>query len=288
MSTTHRFSRRLISLRRNLRPFSVASHAIALALSGLVVFPLLWMFSTAFKRDDEFFTPDIRLVPHRPTLDNFAQVWTEEPMLVWFGNSLATSVGIMTGQLLLSLLAAYGFARFEFRGKRPLFLLVLGSMIVPFQVTMIPNYILVSDWGLLNTIWAVIVPSLPAGFALFLLRQHILVFPRDLFDAAEIDGANSWQVLWWIVVPISRSAIAALGILLLLNAWNMYFWPLLVLTEKTAQTLPLGLRHFTDAEAGNAWGLLMAGATLASLPPLLAYALAQRQIVNSFVTSGLK
>jgi sn-glycerol 3-phosphate transport system permease protein len=275
-------------LRRSFTPFAAGTHALAIALSVAVVFPLLWMISTAFKRDDEFFTPDIRLIPHRPTLENFIEVWSAEPMLAWFGNSLSTSAGITVGQIFLSILAAYGFARFDFPGKQPLFLLVLGSMIVPFQVTMIPNYILVADWHLLNTVWAVIIPNLSAAFAVFLLRQHFLMFPRELFDAAMIDGANSWQVLWRIVVPISRSALAALAILLFLNAWNMYFWPLLVLSDKTAQTLPLGLRHFIDPEAGNAWGLLMAGATIASLPPLLAYALAQRQIINSFVTSGLK
>jgi multiple sugar transport system permease protein/sn-glycerol 3-phosphate transport system permease protein len=273
---------------RSFTPFAAGTHAVAIALSVAVVFPLLWMISTAFKRDDEFFTPEIRLIPDHPTLENFVQVWSAEPMLAWFGNSLTTSAGITAGQIFLSILAAYGFARFNFAAKRPLFLLVIGSMIVPFQVTMIPNYILVAEWHLLDTIWAVIIPNMPAAFAVFLLRQHFLVFPKDLFDAAMIDGANSWQVLWRIVVPISRSALAALAILLFLNAWNMYFWPLLVLSDKTAQTLPLGLRHFTDPEAGNAWGLLMAGATLASLPPLLAYAFAQRQIINSFVTSGLK
>ena len=161
-------------------------------------------------------------------------------------------------------------------------------MIVPFQVTMIPNYIFIAKLNLLNTWWAVILPNLATAFGVFLLRQYFLAFPRDFFDAAKLDGANSWQILWRIAVPLGKAPIFALIVLFALDAWNMYFWPLLVLTEQTARTIPIGLQQFLDHEMGHRWGPFMATATLASLPALLAYLVAQRQIMSTFITTGSK
>jgi len=263
--------------------------SVILALvCGAIVFPVVWMVSSALKTPQELFSDTIVIIPRQPTLQNFVQAWRSYGIAHWFVNSAATSLGIMVGQVLTSLLAAYAFAAFEFRGRNALFMLFLGSMVVPFQVTMVPNYILVSRMKLLDTWWAVILPNLPNAFGVFLLRQHFLTFPRDLFDAAKLDGASSWTVLWRIVLPLAKASVAAITILFLLDAWNMYFWPLLVLKEPTARTIPIGLQQFIDYEMGHRWGPFMATATMASLPVLVAYALAQRQIVNAYITSGLK
>ncbi len=267
---------------------TVFIHLILAIVSLLVFFPVLWMVSTSLRLPDELFTSDLRIIPHKPTLSNFKTVWFVYPLLSWFVNSTVTTTGITLGQLFCGLLAAYCFARYEFPGKSVLFFAVVGTLIVPYMVTLLPNYILISKAQLLDTWWSVIIPYLPAGLATFLLRQFILMMPRELFDAAEIDGANSWKTLWLVVVPNIVSGIVVVIIIVGINAWNIYFWPLLVLTEKSAQTIPIGLRSFMDVEAGYQWGELMAGASLATIPLLIIYFITQKHIISSFVTSGVK
>jgi sn-glycerol 3-phosphate transport system permease protein len=266
----------------------LGSHLLLLIACVVVAFPIVWMISSAFKVPTELFTEDIRILPQHPTLQNFIIAWRDYGVPRWFLNSLVTAAGITIGQILTSILAAYGFGVFRFRGRETLFTIFLGSMIVPFQVTMIPNYIFIAKLNLLNTWWAVILPNLATAFGVFLLRQYFLAFPRDFFDAAKLDGANSWQILWRIAVPLGKAPIFALIVLFALDAWNMYFWPLLVLTEQTARTIPIGLQQFLDHEMGHRWGPFMATATLASLPALLAYLVAQRQIMSTFITTGSK
>jgi sn-glycerol 3-phosphate transport system permease protein len=264
------------------------AHGVLLVSCLLTLFPLLWMVSTSFKAPSDIFTPELTLVPPHPTGANYLAAWKAVPLGRYLWNSTVSSVAITGSQILSSLLAAYGFARYRFRGREFLFSLFLGTMIVPIHVVMIPNYILVSRLGWLDTLAALIVPQLSNAFGVFMLRQHLLTLPRELFDAAAIDGAGNWRALWRIVVPIIRPALSALAVLFFLNAWNQYFWPLLVLTTPEVQTIPLGLQRFASGEAGTSWGPLMAVATMASVPALAAYLLAQRHIISSFVTSGLK
>jgi sn-glycerol 3-phosphate transport system permease protein len=261
-------------------------HGILLLACGVTVFPLLWMVTTSLKTPQDIF--GLTLLPSRPSGENYLAVWTLVPIGRYLWNSGLTSVAITASQVLTSLLAAYGFARYQFRGRDLLFTLFLGTMIVPIHVVMIPNYILVARLGWLDSLAALIVPQLSNAFGVFMLRQHLLTLPRELFDAAAIDGAGNWCALWRIVVPILRPALSALGVLFFLNAWNQYFWPFLVLTRPEVQTIPLGLQRFASGEAGTSWGPLMAVATLASLPALAVYLVAQRHIISSFVTSGLK
>ncbi|MBI2116728.1 MAG: carbohydrate ABC transporter permease [candidate division NC10 bacterium] len=263
-------------------------HAIMVVSCLATIFPLLWMVSTSFKAPDDIFTPVITLLPPQPTLGNYQKAWELTPLGKYMRNSALASLVIMASQTLTSLLAAYGFARHRFPGREVLFALFLGTMIVPIHVVMIPNYILVSRLGWIDTLAALIVPQLSSAFGVFMLRQHLLTLPKELFDAAAIDGAGSWRALWQIVVPVIRPAVSALAILFFLNAWNQYFWPLLVLTKPEVQTIPLGLQRFASIEAGTAWGPLMAVATAASVPALVVYLVAQRHIISSFVTSGLK
>jgi len=261
---------------------------IAFVLCIVLIFPIMWMFSGSFKTIEELYSSDIRLIPHAPTFANYEEAFTAWSLRKWLFNSAVVTIGMTSGQLLTSLLAAYGFGRFNFRGKDVLFIMVIGTMIVPFAVTMIPNYIFISSLGGRNTYWGVIVPHLASGFGIFLIRQHLMSIPQDLFDAAKIDGANSWYSLWHIALPLSKGPIIALTILLGLNAWNIYFWPLLILTEPEMQTLPIGLMNFIDTEFGIKWGPLMAAASTASVPALILYAIGQKYIMGSFLISGLK
>lgn len=265
-------------------------HAVIMLICAFTVFPFFWMFSTAFKQADEVFTKDLRLVPHAPTWRNFPDAFDYFPVARWFWNSFGIAVLTTAGKILISTPAAFAFARLKFRGDKVLFSMVLATMIVPGIVTVVPNYILVSDLNWMNTWIGVVIPSLPAtAFYVFLLRQNILQLPQDLIDAARLDGASTIKLLTQIVLPNIKPAIAVVVTLSFLGAWNQYLWPLLVLNDFESKTLATGMQFFTNnAESAQMWGPMMATATIATIPPLMIYALAQKQIINTFVTSGLK
>jgi len=265
-------------------------HALVVVVCAFTIFPFLWMLSTSFKQPGEVFTTDLRLWPHSPTLQNFPDAFTIFPVAQWFWNSFGIAVLTTLGRILISLPAAFAFARLRFRGDRVLFAMVLATMIVPGIVTVVPNYILVSDLNWMNTWAGVVIPSLPASaFYVFLLRQNILQLPQDLLDAARIDGASTLKLLTQIVMPNVKPAIAVVVILSFLGAWNQYLWPLLILNDFESKTLATGMQFFTaNVESAQMWGPMMATAAIATLPPLVIYALAQKQIIDTFVTSGLK
>ncbi len=265
-------------------------HGMVIVICAFTIFPFLWMLSTSFKPADEVFTRDLRLVANHPTLRNFPDAFDYFPVAHWFWNSFGIAVLTTLGKITISLPAAFAFARLRFRGDKLLFAMVLATMIVPGIVTVVPNYILISRLGWMNTWAAVIIPSLPAtAFFVFLLRQNILQLPQDLLDAARIDGASTIKLLVQIVVPNVKPAIAVVTILAFLGMWNQYLWPLLVLNDFESKTLATGMQFFTNnAESAQMWGPMMATATIATLPPLLLYVVAQRQIIDTFVTSGIK
>jgi multiple sugar transport system permease protein/sn-glycerol 3-phosphate transport system permease protein len=269
----------------------VALHAVLILLCLLTAFPLLWMLSTALKPLDEIFARDLRLIPSNPTLENFPEAFRLQPVGRWLLNSVVVAVAITIGKLALSVPAAYAFARFRFFGRNLLFALVVGTMIVPDVITIVPNYVLVARFDWINTPQGVIVPMVAfTGFYVFLLRQALLSLPQELFDAARVDGAGEWTILWRVALPLVRPAVAVVAVLSFLSAWNLYLWPLLVLSDTEAQTLTVGMRYFAQSlEMGTpTWGALMAVATLAILPPLLLYVLAQKAIISAFVESGFK
>lgn len=263
-------------------------YVVAAWLCAVLVFPIALMFSSSFKTIEELYSVGWSLIPLSPTLGNYVEAFKNYAVSKWLSNSGIIAFGITSGQLLTSILAGYGFARFDFAGKNILFTAVIGTMIVPFAATMIPNYILISSMRGLNTHWGVIVPHFASGFGIFLLRQCMMSIPHELFDAAEIDGANSWNALWRVAVPLSKGPIIALTILLGLNAWNIYFWPMLIITELEMQTFPIGLKNFVDPDFGVTWGPLMATASMTSLLALIFYVIGQKYIMGSFVVSGLK
>jgi ABC-type glycerol-3-phosphate transport system permease component len=272
-------------------PGIVAIHAVLVVLCLLTVFPLFWMLSTAFKVPEEVFTSELRLIPARPTLQNFSEAFRLQPVGRWFLNSVLVATAITVCKLLVSIPAAYAFARFRFYGRNVLFALVVGTMIVPDVVTIVPNYVTVAGLGWINTPQGVIVPMVAfTGFFVFLLRQAMLALPQELFDAAKIDGAGEFATLTRIALPLVRSTVAVVAVLSFLGAWNLYLWPLLVLGDREAKTLAVGMQFFVANPEGGTqqWGPLMATATLAMLPPLLLYVVAQKRIVSAFVESGVK
>jgi len=252
------------------------------------IFPIFWMISSAFKVPTELYTSEIRLIPHQPTLENFWIPLFEYDVSMWFLNSVVTTLGISVFQVVVSLLAAFALSYYTTRFNEAVFYCIIVTMVIPFQVTMVPNYILISRMRLINTWAAVILPSIPAATTFFFLRQHVRSIPRVLFEVARIEGARSPWTLIHVVFGLCKGAISAMFILCVIESWNLYFWPLLVLNKPETRTLPIGLQQFMDHEAGNRVGPFMATATLASLPIIALFICIQRNIIEAFVTAGIK
>ncbi|MBB1056552.1 carbohydrate ABC transporter permease [Dietzia sp. B19] len=277
-------SKALSRVRTRRRIGKVPAFILLTVLAIISVFPIYWMFVTAFRPADQMLSSNP--LPGPFSLENFEYVWSTIPIIGMLANTFGMALGLAVGQLFIALLASYGFARWSFRGQKILFLLFVGSWLVPFQVTMIPNYVLISQMGLLNTVIGVMIPQLAAAFAVMLLRQHLESFPRELLEASDMDGRGPWRTLWEVVVPNLRPALAALGIMLFISAWNEYLWPALIMQQGDA-LIQVGIRGFLGAE-GNNWGAVMAASAMACLPILLIYIFLQRYVVDAFVRSGLK
>lgn len=264
-------------------------HAIAIVMCAVMIFPLLWMLSTAFKGPTEIFTEAPRLIPLQPTLANFVAAFADKPVLSWIRNTVLIAVATTLLRLLIALPAAYAFARLRFPHKGALLGIIIGTMIIPGVVTLIPNYLLIVRLGWINALPGVVVPmAASSAFFIFLFRQHMLQIPVDLYDAAELDGASHPRMLRDITVPLMLPAIGAMVALSFLWSWNAYLWPLLVLPTLEAQTLAVGLGSYAgDPDGVQLWGPLMSVALLSSLPPLVLFVAAQK-LLTAALTSGLK
>ncbi|TCO54727.1 carbohydrate ABC transporter permease [Actinocrispum wychmicini] len=263
---------------------TVRGHVLLGGLGLLCVFPIYWLYATSLREPGDVLS--LSPLPWPLSLRNYADAADKVDVVRLLLNTTLVATLTAAGQLLTGLLAAYAFAAWRFRFQRLLYLAFVGTWLVPFQVTMLPNYVLLFQAGLLNTLAGVVVPTLCSGLGVLMLRQHLDSFPKELLEASSMDGRSSWSTLWTVVVPNLRPALAALTILLFVNAWNEYFWPAMVLQRSNA-VLQLGLRSFMGTE-GNDWGPLMAVAGLACLPVFALYLVLRRHIVNAFVRSGIK
>ncbi|NLJ80195.1 MAG: carbohydrate ABC transporter permease [Firmicutes bacterium] len=266
----------------------VVWYIILFLLSVIAVVPVIWMLSTSFKPSQEIFAAGIRFIPRRATFSHFIRLWESFPIPRILYNTFIVATATTLAQTTISVLAGYGFARFRFPLREPLFYLCAATMFIPIQVIMVSNYLLMSAWDILNTFFAVVAPQMANAFGIFLMRQHLRTFPEELIEAARIDGANELRVLIQVVLPSLKSVIAAMAILFFVNGWNQYVWPSLVLTEPEQMTLPIWLRQFMHAEGGSEWGMLMAASSLGVIPALILYVLAHRQIMSTFASTGLK
>jgi ABC-type glycerol-3-phosphate transport system permease component len=215
--------------------------------------------------------------------------WNATPFGRYLLNSTIQSGVIVICQVFFSILAAFAFTFLEFRGRDLMFYLILGSLMVPFQLTFIPNFVLVSQWGLANTYQGLTLPFLASAFGVFLLRQFFMSLPKDLHDSARIDGASNLRFLWQIVIPLSGGSISAFAIFSFLGAWSQYLWPLIITNDTNMRTVQIGIRFFrANQERGTNWGALMAGAVIVLLPTLLIFLIANRQLVKGIAMTGLK
>lgn len=266
---------------------TLPGHLALGALGLLCMFPIYWLYATSLRRPDQVLS--LSPLPWPISLGNYADAIRLVNLPVLLANTTLVSLLTALGQLLTGLLAAYAFAAWRFPLQRLCYLAFVGTWLVPFQVTMLPNYVLLLQLGLLNTLAGVIVPNLCSALGVILLRQHLDGFPKELLEASTTDGRSSWQTLWTVVVPNLRAPLAALTILLFVTSWNEYFWPAMVL-QRSNSVLQLGLRSFMISEGaqGTYWGPLMAVAGLACLPIFALYLVLRRHIVSAFVRSGLK
>lgn len=268
--------------RRETRSWQIVFYLIMIAISVATVVPFLFMASTSFTESFTMMTYPPTLIPKNPSLKNYYEImftFQEGLFPRWFLNTVFTTGAITGGGLLLNTLSGYIFAKKEFYGKNIVFSLLLATLMVPSAVTLIPMFLIINKLGLFNTYWALIVPGLSSAFGIFMMRQFISSLPNELIEVSKIDGASELRIFWSIVIPLSTPAMAALGIFTVINTWNAFLWPLVVLRSNTMRTLVVGLAT-VQSEFNINYGLVMAGSVLTVLPMLVLYILFQPYFVE--------
>ncbi len=270
-------------------PIAVAATYTLLAgLAFVLLFPLLYAISGSLMTAREISTYPPAFFPSQPRLNNFVDVLRALPIPRQYLNSLIVAACVMVGQLATSILSAYAFAFLRMPFRNLVFGIFLATMMVPWEAVIIPNYLTMAQYHLINSYPALILPFLAAGFGTFLLRQFFLSFPKDLYEAAVLDGSGHLRFLWSILLPLSRPALAALAIWSFLSAWNQFLWPLLVINRDEMQTLQIGISRLQDVEAGTAPNFILAGTVLALIPTLLLIYFGQRHIVRGLTAGALR
>jgi len=261
---------------------------LALSLGAvLMMAPLLQMILTSIKPASEALRIPPTILPDRPTLNAYSTVLTGAPFMTWFRNSMIVTLSVTALTLFTSSLGGYIFAKFEFPGRGLLFTLLLATLMVPFPVILVPVYLIANQLHLLNTLFALIVPSMVSAFGIFLVRQFVAAIPNDLIEAARLDGAAEFRIYWWLILPQLGPALATLGTFTFMASWNDYLWPLVAINDQDRMTLPLALTFFNSAHHTR-YDLVLAAATMIILPIIIVFLFFQRYFINAFTMSGLK
>jgi ABC-type glycerol-3-phosphate transport system permease component len=267
----------------------LATFAILILAALAITAPFLWIFRGAFSGSDaELYRLPPSFDPANVTTANFGKVTEQVPYFRFFLNSIVVSSTITVAQLVTCSTAGYAFARLKFRGKGLLFAIVIGSLMIPIQVTIVPLFLVMSKLHLTNTLWALILPGIFSAFGIFLLRQHFLALPMELEEAAKLDGAGHFRTFARVILPLSGPSIATLGILCFTYWWNDLLLPLVMISDTDRQTLPVGLVLLAGRFSTGSLGTIAAGIAMAIVPVLIVFIVAQRYIVQSIASSGLK
>lgn len=264
-------------------------YALLVLFALIFLLPMLWMLSTSLKPSSQWFSREIQWIPRTFTLENYTRIFSNQqtPIGRWFVNSIGVATAATVLVLLVDSLAAYAYARLQFPGRNILFAALLATLFLPGLMFLVPNFLTIFRLGLLNSYAGVILPGLASVFGVFFLRQFFETIPKELEEAAEIDGANQFQTFWRVVLPLAKPALATLAIITFLASWNDFLWPLLILQQPERLTLPPGLASLKSAYA-QSYGQAMAGAVIAAVPVLVLYVALQRFIVQSVAMTGLK
>lgn len=262
-------------------------YIVLILIAVIMVVPFLWMLSTSLKTQyDAVKIPPV-WIPDPPQWENYVKLFTEQPMFQFMLNTIKIVFFVVLGQLFFSSLAAYSFARISFKGRNVVFFFYIATLMVPGQVTMIPTYLMFAKAGLTDNHLALILPAFFSAFGVFLLRQFFMSLPRELEEAAEIDGCNPFMTYWRIMLPLVVPAMLTLGVFTLMNTWNDYMGPLIYLSSPEKYTMTLGIAYFKGVYTTQ-WNLVMAGSIVSVMPILIAYLCAQKYFIEGIAFSGVK
>ena len=263
-------------------------HLFLVVVVFLLLMPIVFAISNSFKTMQEAFNTVFQVIPLHPTLENYRHVFDKLPFVKITLNTFLIASTVTIFKTITGLLAAYAFVYFRFKGKGFLYFIMLSTLFIPFTVTMIPNYLLISKIGLRDRIWGVALPQLADVLGIFLLRQAMRGIPLALIEAARMENIRHMKIMRDIVIPLVRPSIISTGIIFFINSWNEYVWPVLILKSKENYTLSLALQMYISAEGGTEFTIAMAVSVLTMLIPLVLYIIFQRYIIKTFAASGLK
>ena len=263
-------------------------HILLSAVVFLLIMPVVFAVSNSFKTLQDAFNSVFQIIPSNPTLDNYVHVFKRLPFVRITANTFFIAAFVTVFKTVTSLLAAYSLVYFPYKGKNGCYFLMLSTMFIPFTVTMIPNYLMISKLGLNDSLVGVILPELADVLGIFLLRQSIRGIPKSLIEAAKMDHVGNLKIMTDIVIPLVRPAMISTGIIFFINSWNEYVWPVLILKSKENYTLSLALQMYISSEGGTEFTVAMAVSVITMLVPLVLYIIFQRYIINTFAMSGIK
>lgn len=258
-----------------------------LTISAVVMFfPILYAVSISFMPPNEVMNR--QMLPGNPTLDNYRDVLASVPIFHYLRNSVIVASTVTIGMLTVSALAAFIFAFVPFRGRQVVFLIFISTLLIPWEATMIPNFLTILNLGWMNSYLALTIPFFALAFGTFLLRQHFKTIPMELYEAAQVEGLSKFQFFYKVVIPYAKTSFVTLGIYGFLTTWNMYLWPLLVTTNDTVRTVQIGLRRLQADEVATNWGMVMAGVVIVIIPTLLLLMIGQKQLQKGLSKGALK
>jgi multiple sugar transport system permease protein len=265
-----------------------AWYVVVSVLAVTVILPFVWMISTSFKPLNQVFVYPPRWIPQTWVFENYLEVLRQSVFLRYYLNSTIVAVVVTVGQVVSCSLAAFAFARMNFKGKSFMFMLFMSTTFISTQVTLIPSYLIIKQLDWIDSYQALIVPFLANAFGVFMIRQSFMTIPREMEEAAKLDGCGRLRFLWQIMLPLTKPILASQALFAFMGNWNSYLWPLIVTNKDTMRTLQIGLRYFIGAEGGTEWGVYMAAAVLVTIPVVIFYFLVQKTFVESMASSGLK
>ena len=271
--------------RRRIRTGVLIVLNVIMAL--FILFPLLYAVSVSLMPGEELFTMEMNLLPKHPDFGNYIRAWTQVPLLRFVLNSFIVAGCITLGQIITCSLAAFAFSFLNFKGKNLLFMLVMATMMVPGEATIISNYLTVSSLGILDTYLVLILPSLTSAMGIFLFRQFYMTFPMSLYESAKLDGCGNLRFIVSILLPLTKSAIGAMSVYTFINAWNMYMWPLLVTGSQEMRTVQIGISMLDNTDAQSIT-LMMAGVVSVIIPSMIIFIVGQKQLIRGMFSGAVK
>lgn len=277
-----------MKIRKKIKDSQILWHILLCLVVAILLFPIVFAVMNSFKNNTEAINNVMHLLPKEPTLENYIHVFEKLPFVRISLNTFIIAVVVTLLKTITSLFAAYAFVYFDFKGKGILYFLMLSTMFIPFTVTMIPNYLLVSKLGLSDSIIGVMLPQFADVLGIFMLRQSMRGISKSLIEVARLDNIGNVKIMTDIVLPLVRPALISTGIIFFINSWNEYVWPVLILKSKENYTLSLALQMYISSEGGTNFSVAMAVSVMTMLIPLVLYIIFQRYIINTFAMSGIK